>query len=90
MATEKLTIPLTASQDRHGKKYYIGRLQFPGDIDLREGALFWVFVSEEGNEELQIGCMDPEKEKRKRSEEREKDFDRDSGDVKETHYRNRY
>lgn len=88
MATEKLTIPLTASQDRHGKKYYIGRLQFPGDIDMREGAMFWIFVSEEGNEELQIGCMDPEKERRKRSSDdpREPDLN----EMKEVHYRNRY
>lgn len=69
MASEKLTIPLTATQDRNGKKYYIGRVQFPGTLEFKEGAVFWVFVSEEGNEELQIGVMDPERERRKKPEE---------------------
>lgn len=67
MASEKLTIPLTATKDRYGKQYYIGRIQFPGTVDFKEGAVFWVFTSEEGSEELQIGIMDPEKERRKPS-----------------------
>ncbi len=62
MANEKLTIALTKQTDRNGKPYFLGRVQFPGTIDLHKGAVFWVFTSEDGNEEIQIGNMDHSRE----------------------------
>lgn len=57
----KLIIPMHRVIDRDGNPYYIGKLQFPGVIDLGEGASIMLFTSEEGAEELQIGILDPRK-----------------------------
>lgn len=67
MANEKLTIALTKSTDRNGSTYYLGRIQFPGTLDLSKGAVFWVFTSEDGNEEIQIGNMDHSREQQQHS-----------------------
>ncbi len=50
------------------KKYYLGRLQFPGAVTFDDGAVFLVFTSEEGTEELQIAVDDSTRRKK------EKDF----------------
>lgn len=63
--SNNLKIDLDESKDRNGKKFYVGKLQFPGDIDCREGVNFLVFVSDTGLEELQISIMGKEKEKPK-------------------------
>jgi len=73
MASEKLSIPLTATQDRNGKKYYMGRVQFPGTLNLRRGAVFWVFTSESGQEEIQIGVMDKKKDKERQAKRLERE-----------------
>lgn len=57
----KLIVPMHRIIDRDGNPYYIGKLQFPGGIDLGEGASIMLFTSEEGAEELQIGILDPNK-----------------------------
>lgn len=59
--TAKLIVPMHRVIDRDGNPYYIGKLQFPGEIDLGEGASIMLFVSEEGAEELQIGILDQNK-----------------------------
>jgi len=56
----KTRILLTKIQkDAFGQPYYIGKLQFPGTLEFESGVSFMVFLSEEGNEELQIGPLDP-------------------------------
>lgn len=65
----KLTVDLKKNLDRNGRPYYFGALKFPGNIDAREGIAFMVFVSEEGNEELQVGAL----RERKNQEESEED-----------------
>lgn len=58
MKPDKLSMRLVPRYDNQNKKYYIGRLQFPGNITLENGAVFLVFTSEEGAEELQIAVDD--------------------------------
>lgn len=56
----KTRVELTKIQrDANGQPYYIGRMQFPGTLEFKCGASFFVFVSEEGVEELQIAPLDP-------------------------------
>jgi hypothetical protein len=53
----KLTLNLNPELDRFGNKYYIAKLTAPILIDCSEkngGVCFMIFVSDEGNEELQI------------------------------------
>ena len=47
-------IPLEAAVDQHGATYYIARLKAPLLIDCKDGVVFLVFNSAEGEEELQI------------------------------------
>lgn len=53
----KLSVALIPNIDRNGKKYYLGKLRFPGTIDCKDGVVFMMFVSEDGAEELQIGTL---------------------------------
>lgn len=54
MSSKNLTINLKKDKDRHGRIYYIGKCEFPGNISFKDGVAFLIFVSEEGCEELQI------------------------------------
>lgn len=56
----KAKVELTKiARDANGQPYFIGKLQFPGTLEFEYGASFFVFVSEEGTEELQIAPLDP-------------------------------
>lgn len=55
----KPPIPLTKMFDSNGNPYYIGKLQFPGTLEFDCGASFFIFVAEDGCEELQIAPLDP-------------------------------
>jgi len=54
MKYDKLSMRLVPQKDRNGNTFYIGRLKYPGTITMDKGAVFLVFISEEGNEELQV------------------------------------
>jgi len=57
MSDGKIHLDLVPGVDRDGKKYYVAKLKGPFLLDCSEkagGVAFMVFVSEEGNEELQI------------------------------------
>lgn len=54
----KIKIILEKRQDNYGNAYYIGKIQSPITIDCEKGVSFMVFISEEGNEELQISNLD--------------------------------
>jgi hypothetical protein len=55
-------------KDANGKPFYVGKLQFPGEINFERGASFMVFTAERGHEEIQISPVDPtRRSKSKRS-----------------------
>jgi hypothetical protein len=62
----KPPIQLIKNIDDYGNPFYIGKLQFPGKLEFECGASFFVFVSEEGYEELQIAPLDPRRRKKTR------------------------
>jgi hypothetical protein len=58
----KLRVNLVRLTDDHDNDYFVGKLQFPGDLQFKKGISFMVFVSEQGTEELQIGPVDERKQ----------------------------
>jgi hypothetical protein len=57
MSTKNVAIDLQPRQDKDGRTFYVGKIKAPVLIDCSEGAVFLVFVSEQGQESLQIGLM---------------------------------
>lgn len=47
------------------RKFYIGKIQFNGTIVANDGIIFFAFIQDEGEEELQIAVYNPEKASRK-------------------------
>jgi len=68
MSDGKIHLDLVPDFDRNGKKFYVAKLKGPFLLDCSEkaggGIAFMVFVSEEGNEELQIAQITPPKRER--------------------------
>jgi len=58
MVTNNLKVDLDPREDKEKQIYYLGRLQFPGEIDFSKGVTFLIFLSEDGMEELQIAIND--------------------------------
>lgn len=58
MSSKNLCLDLKSKTDVDGRTFYVAKLKFPGHLDCRNGATFLVFVSDKGEEELQIACMD--------------------------------
>ena len=58
MSNKNLTMDLHPRKDADGNTFYVGKIEFPGTIDCSKGAVFLVFVSDTGNEQLQIGIME--------------------------------
>ncbi len=58
MSNKNLCIDIHPSKDKNGNVFYVGKLQFPGSITLKDGATFLVFLSDKGCEQIQIACMD--------------------------------
>lgn len=58
MSNKNLTIELRSRKDVNGGTFYVGKIKAPISIDCSEGAVFLVFVSDQGAEEMQIACMD--------------------------------
>jgi hypothetical protein len=58
MSNKNLTIDLKARKDIDGEIFYVGKLKAPILIDCSMGAVFLVFVSDKGEEALQIAMMD--------------------------------
>lgn len=51
---DKFCIKLYKREDKNGKTFYVGRMKAPVSLNLKDGAAFLIFTSEEGCEELQI------------------------------------
>jgi hypothetical protein len=58
MSNTNLTIDLKARKDVDGEIFYVGKIKAPAVIDLSKGAVFLIFVSDKGGEQLQIAMMD--------------------------------
>jgi len=58
MANMNITIDLKARKDVDGQVFYVGKVKAPMLIDCYHGATFLVFVSDKGDEQLQIAVMD--------------------------------
>jgi hypothetical protein len=56
--SNNLTIDLKAKQDKNGNTFYIGKLEGPVLIDCSEGAVFLIFISDVGGEQLQVASME--------------------------------
>lgn len=58
MSNSNLKIDLNARNDKDGRTFYVGKLKFNGNISCKDGITFLVFVSDTGNEQLQIASME--------------------------------
>lgn len=58
MSNKNLTIDLKSRKDKDGMIFYVGKIKAPVTIDCSQGVVFLVFVSDEGDEQLQIALMD--------------------------------
>ena len=58
MSNWNLTIDLKARKDVDGQTFYVGKIKGPVLIDCSDGASFLIFVSDKGEEQLQIAPMD--------------------------------
>lgn len=61
MSNKNITIDLKARKDVDGQTFYVGKVEAPVLIDCSNGAVFLVFVSDKGEEQLQIAPMDNKK-----------------------------
>ena len=58
MSNKNVTIDLKARKDKDVMIFYVGKIKAPVLIDCSQGAVFLVFVSDHGDEQLQIALMD--------------------------------
>lgn len=58
MSNKNVTIDLKARKDKSGQTFYVGKIEAPVYIDCSKGAVFLIFVSDQGDEQLQIALMD--------------------------------
>lgn len=58
MSNKNLTIDLKARKDVDGRTFYVGKIKGPVLIDCSQGAVFLVFISDHGDERLQVAQMD--------------------------------
>jgi hypothetical protein len=58
MSNKNVTIDLKARKDKDGMTFYVGKIKGPILIDCSQGAVFLVFVSDQGDEQIQIAPME--------------------------------
>jgi hypothetical protein len=58
MSNSNLKVELYPRKDIDGNTYYVGKLRFNGNITFKDGMTFLIFVSDKGNEQLQLAPMD--------------------------------
>lgn len=58
MSNKNVVIDLKARKDVDGQIFYVGKVKAPVLIDCKEGAVFLIFISDKGEEQLQIALMD--------------------------------
>lgn len=62
MSNKNLTIDLKSRKDVDGETFYVGKVKGPVLFDAKDGIVFLVFVSDKGEEQLQIAPMDTKDE----------------------------
>lgn len=58
MSNKNVTIDLKGRKDKDGRTFYVGKIKAPVLIDCHDGAVFLIFISDKGEETLQIALMD--------------------------------
>lgn len=58
MSNHNVTVDLKARKDIDGQTFYVGKIKAPVMIDCTKGVVFLVFVSDKGEEQLQVALMD--------------------------------
>ena len=58
MSNKNVVIDLKTRKDRDGQIFYVGKIEAPVLIDCSKGAVFLVFTSDKGEEQLQIALKD--------------------------------
>lgn len=58
MSNKNITIDLKSRKDVDGEVFYVGKVEAPVLIDCSKGVVFLVFISDKGEEQLQIALMD--------------------------------
>jgi|TARA_B110000503_G_scaffold104837_1_gene156461 hypothetical protein len=58
MSNKNVTIDLKSRKDKDGRTFYVGKIKAPVLIDCHDGAVFLIFISDKGEETLQIALMD--------------------------------
>jgi len=61
MSNANLILDLKARKDQNGSTFYVGKLEFPGTLNFKDGVTFLIFIDEKGNEQMHITKMDKEK-----------------------------
>jgi hypothetical protein len=64
MANNNVVVDLKLRTDRDGRNFYVGKIEAPVLIDCRDGATFLIFVSDFGEEQMQIALMDSKDNKK--------------------------
>jgi hypothetical protein len=57
LSNGRFNINLHSMKDRDLKTYYIGEVLGPGELQIRNGLFFTIFLSKSGYEEIQISCL---------------------------------
>ena len=52
-----MKVELHPREDKNGSMFHLGKLQFPGSINCSDGVTFLIFLSEDGEEELQVATI---------------------------------
>lgn len=58
MSNKNIVIDLKSRKDKDGRVFYVGKIKAPVLIDCASGAVFLIFVSDQGDEQMQIATMD--------------------------------
>jgi len=58
MANNNLTLDLKSRKDKDGNTFYVAKLKGPFSIDCKDGLVLLVFVSDLGDEQIQLTSMD--------------------------------
>jgi hypothetical protein len=58
MSNNNVIIDLKSRKDKDGATFYVGKVKAPVLVDCSDGVVFLVFISDKGEEQLQIAPMD--------------------------------